>query len=165
MTTSKIISPVLTQELRESAGLSDEEIELYISFLNKKLIKRKEHLLMAGDICTSVAYVNKGCLRRYLIDNHLKEVILNFALEDYWVGDLESLVFQKPTAYYIQALEQCELFLISRKNLYRAFDELPKFKKFHDEKVQRNHYYTLERLSIAKSATTEEKYILLNLNH
>lgn len=155
------ISPKLTQELKEEAGLTDEEIDLYMIFLKKKSIKRKEHFLMAGDISTDVAYVNKGCLRRYFIDNHSKEVILNFALEDYWIGDLESLVFQKPTEYYIQALEQSELLLLSRENFYRVSDELPKFKKFHDEKVQRNHYYALKRLSVAKSATPEEKYIIL----
>jgi CRP-like cAMP-binding protein len=154
-------SPKLTQELKEEARLTDEEITLYMSFLNKKVIKRKEHILMAGDITTHIAYVNKGCLRRYFIDNHSKEVILNFALEDYWVGDLESLIFQKPSIYYIQALEQSELLLLSRKDFYRLSDELPKFKKFHENKVQRNHYYTIKRLSISKSATPEEKYILL----
>jgi len=161
MISIEIISPRLTQILKEQAGLSHEEIDLYMSFLNKKIIKRKEHFLMPGDVCTSVAYVNKGCLRRYFIDNHSKEIILNFALEDYWIGDLESLLFEKPTIYYIQALEQSELLLLSRKNFYRVSEELPKFKKFHDEKVQRNHYYTLKRLSISKSATPEEKYILL----
>jgi CRP-like cAMP-binding protein len=161
MISTEIISPKLAQVLKEQAGLSHEEIDLYMSFLNKKIIKRKEHFLVPGDICVSIAYVNKGCLRRYFIDNHLKEIILNFALEDYWIGDLESLLFQKPTIYYIQALEQSELLLLSRKNFYRASEEMPKFKKFHDEKVQRNHYYTLKRLSVAKSATPEEKYILL----
>ncbi|HVO75852.1 MAG TPA: Crp/Fnr family transcriptional regulator [Ignavibacteriaceae bacterium] len=161
MTLNKIISPKLTQELKEEAGLSDGEIDIYMSFLTRKILKRKEHFLMAGDISTSIAYVNKGCLRRYFIDSHSKEIILNFALEDHWIGDLESLVFQKPTIYFVQALEQSELLLLSRKNLYRANDELPKFKKFHDEKVQRNHYYTLKRLSISKSATPEEKYFLL----
>jgi CRP-like cAMP-binding protein len=161
MILSEIISPKLTHELKVEAGLTEEEIDLYMSFLKRKSVKRKEHFLMAGDISTYVAYVNKGCLRRYFIDNHLKEVILNFALEDYWIGDLESFIFQKPTIYYIQALEPSELILLSRKNFYRANDELPKFKKFHDEKVQRNHYYSLKRLSIAKSATPEEKYVLL----
>ena len=155
------ISSKLTQELKEEAGLTYEEIDLYMSLLDKKIVKRKEHFLLAGNICAYVAYVNKGCLRRYFIDDHSKEVILNFALEDYWIGDLESFIFQKPTIYYIQALEKSELLLLSLKNFYRLNEELPKFKKFHDEKVQRNHYYTLKRLSIAKSATPEEKYILL----
>ena len=161
MDQSKIFSPVLIKELREIAGLSDEEIDLYMSFLVKKTIKKKDHFLIAGDVSTDVAFVNKGCLRRYILDNHSKETILNFALEDYWIGDLESLLSQKPTIYYVQALEDSELLILSRKNLFRANEEIPKFKKFHDDKVQRNHYYALKRLTIAKSATPEEKYLAL----
>lgn len=158
---SIVPSTLLAQELKEDAGLSDEEIDLYMSFLRNKTIYKKDHFLMAGDISTDVAYITKGCLRRYIIDEHSKEVILNFALEDYWVGDLESFIFQKPTIYYVQALEESEMLLLSRESFLRANEELPKFKRFHDEKVQRNHYYTLKRLSIAKSATPEEKYLSL----
>jgi CRP-like cAMP-binding protein len=161
MSTNKTISPVLTKELKESAELTDEEIDFYFGLLTVKELQKKEHYLMAGDVCTNIGYVNKGCLRRYIIDNHSKEVILNFAIEDYWIGDLESLIFQKPTVYFIQALEDSELLLLSRNNLFLASEELPKFKKFHDDKIQRNHYYTLKRLSIAKSATPEEKYLSL----
>ena len=161
MNPTKIISPVLIKELRKEAGLTDEEIELYLSFLRIRTLEKKEHLLIAGDTCNNVAYINKGCLRRYIIDEHSQETILNFSLEDYWTGDLESFIYQKPTIYYVQALEKCELLLLSRENFFRANEELPKFKKFHDNKVQRNHYYALKRLSIAKSATPEEKYISL----
>jgi CRP-like cAMP-binding protein len=161
MTLTKIISPLLVKELTENAGFTEEEIDLYISFLKKKCLGKKEHFLQAGQICSAVAYVNKGCLRRYTIDNHDKEIILNFALEDYWIGDLESLIFQKPTIFYVQALEESELLLLSQKNFIRANEEIPKFKIFHDKKVQRNHYYALKRLSITKSATPKEKYLLL----
>lgn len=161
MEQTKIISPVLVQELKDNAGFTEEEIDLYMSFLEKKHLKKKEHFLNAGDISHAVGYVNKGCLRRYTIDDHMKEVILNFALEDYWVGDLESLVFQKPTIFYVQALEDCELLLLSRKNFMKVNEEIPKFKIFHDKKVQRNHYYALKRLTLTKSATPEEKYLLL----
>ena len=83
MALTKIISPLLIAELREEAGLNDEEINLYLSFLRTRSIGKKEHLLVAGEICTNIAYVNKGCLRRYIMDEHSKETILNFALEDY----------------------------------------------------------------------------------
>lgn len=161
VTNTAINSPVLEQELREIAGFTEEEINLYMSFLTRKTLNKKEHLLVEGDVCSHVAYINKGCLRRYVIDNHLKEVILNFSLEDYWIGDLESFISQKPTIYYIQALEESELLLLSRKNFTRANEELPKFSKFHEDKVHRNHYATLMKLSVAKSATPEEKYLSL----
>jgi len=159
MKLTRIISQVLEKELREIAGMNNEEIELYISFLINKILRKKEYLLIAGDVCSYITYINKGCMRRYIIDEHSKEVILNFSLEDYWIGDLESFIFQKPADYYIQALEDCELLQLSRDNFFRAVKEIPKFKKFHDDKVQRNHYNALKRLSLEKSATPEEKYL------
>ena len=79
MNPTKIISPVLIKELRKEAGLTDEEIELYLSFLRIRTLEKKEHLLIAGDTCNNVAYINKGCLRRYIIDEHSQETILNFS--------------------------------------------------------------------------------------
>lgn len=159
MKLTKVISPVLEKELREIAGMNDEEVELYMSLLTQKSLRKKDYLLMPGDICCNTNYINKGCMRRYTIDEHSKEVILNFSLEDYWIGDLESFIFQKPTDFYIQALEDCELLQISRENFFRACKEIPKFKKFHDDKERLNHYSALKRLSLAKSATPEEKYV------
>ncbi|HEY6906181.1 MAG TPA: Crp/Fnr family transcriptional regulator [Ignavibacteriaceae bacterium] len=151
----------LASTLKSQAGLTNEETELFLSFLSLKKLHKKEHYLNAGDICNAVAYVNKGCLRRYIIDEHLKESIIYFALEDYFICDLESLMLKEPTVYYIQALEDCELLLLSRENLSRVYDLIPKFKEFHDYKMKRNHYYTIKRLTFAKSATPEEKYLLL----
>jgi CRP-like cAMP-binding protein len=105
--------------------------------------------------------VNSGCLRQYVIGDNAKEIIIQFATEDYWIGDLESFHFEKSTSFYIQGLEDSELLLLSRCNFLRVCEELPKYKAFHDEKVQRNHFATLKRLSIAKLGTPEEKYLLL----
>ena len=151
----------LVDTLKNKAGLTEEEIDLFLSFLTLKKLKKKEHYLMPGDICNAVAYINKGCMRRYIIDEHSKESILNFALEDYFIGDLESLLQRIPTTYYIQALEDSELLLLSWEDLSRVCDLIPRFKEFHDEKMQRNHYYTLKRLTFNKTATPEEKYLLL----
>lgn len=158
---SKNNASLLIKTLKENACLTENEIDFYLRLLTVRIVPKKEHYLMPGDICNYVAYINKGCMRRYIINNHSKESIINFALEDYWTGDLESFLSQRPTIYYIQALEESELFLLTRENFSRACEKLPKFKEFHDIKMHRNHYYSLKRLSIAKSATPEEKYKLL----
>ena len=153
--------PALFGVLRKHAGFSLDEFEFYCSLLKKKIVRKKDHYLQAGEISRATAYVARGCLRQYIIGEHGKEIILQFALEDWWIGDLESFHDEKPSLFYIQALEDSELMLLSRKNFLRVCGELPKYKAFHDEKVQRNHFATLKRLSIAKLGTPEEKYLLL----
>ncbi|MGA7159700.1 MAG: Crp/Fnr family transcriptional regulator [Bacteroidota bacterium] len=129
--------------------------------MKKEIVKKKEHYLQAGEISRAIAYVNSGCLRQYIIGEHAKEIILQFPVEDWWIGDLESFQLEKPSTYYIQALEESELVILSRKSFLRACDELPKFKIFHEEKVRRNHFATLKRLPMTKLGTPEEKYLLL----
>jgi len=151
----------LNKDLKKNAGFTNEELEYFLSFLKRRIVKKKDFYLSEGEICPATAYVNQGCLRRYIIDEHFKEIIINFALEGWWIGDLESFLFNKPTIYYIQALEDSELLLLSHENFFRICSELPKYKAFHEKKVQRNHYSALKRLSVAKSGTQEEKYLLL----
>ena len=151
----------LCHALKSGANFTDDEYERYCQFLEARIVKKREHYLRAGEISRAIAYLNKGCMRRYIIDDHAKEVIIHFAVEDWWVGDLESFHSEKPSVFYIQALEESELILLPRKNYLRVCNEFPKFKSFQDEKIQRNYYATLKRLSIAQAGTPEEKYILL----
>ena len=151
----------LVDTLREKAAFTEKEVDGFLTFLEVKKVKKKEHYLRPGEISGATAYVKKGCLRRYVIDEHGKEIIINFALEDWWIGDLESFHFQKPSIYNIQALEESELLLLSRRNFLRVCEEFPKYKFFHEQKEQRSHYATLKRLSLAQAGTPEEKYLLL----
>jgi CRP-like cAMP-binding protein len=155
------VRPGLQDALIHQAGLSPAEYEFYCSLLKKRIVKKKEHYLQAGEISRATAYVDSGCFRQYIIGDQGKEIIIQFAMEDYWIGDLESFHFEKSSMFCIQALEDSELMLLSRENFLRLYEGLPKFRAFHDGKVQRNHFATLKRLSIAKLGTPEEKYLLL----
>ena len=155
------ISPRLQELLVSQAGLSDEEFLWYEDLLQVRTLAKKEHLLRAGEIASWTAYVNRGCVRRYVIDEHGKEITVDFALEDWWTGDLESFLHDKSSAFYIQSIEESEILLLTRTKFDLVCRELPKYKALHDSKVERNHYATLKRLTIATSGTQEEKYLHL----
>ena len=157
----KSIQPKFLETLRKQAEFTDAELEVFLGHWEVRTFKKKEFYFRAGEICNATAYVNKGCLRRYVINEHDKEVILNFALEDWWIGDLESFFLQKPTIYYAQALEDSELLLLSRGKFLKACEQFPKYKAFHEAKMQKSHYATLKRISVTTSGTPEEKYLLL----
>ena len=151
----------LVNTLRDRAEFTEKEITAFLTFLEVRNVKKKEHYLRPGEISGATAYVKRGCLRRYVIDEHGKEIIINFAVEDWWIGDLESFHFQRPSIYYIQALEESELLLLSRKNFMQVCEEFPKYRLFHEQKEQRSHYATLKRLSLTQGGTPEERYVLL----
>ena len=51
--------------------------------------------------------------------------------------------------------------MLTRLKFERVCEELPKYKIFHDQKVERSYYAALRRLSLVTSGTAEEKYMLL----
>ena len=161
MALPKTIPALFLKMLSGNVGLSQEEIPGFLTYWDAKVLKKKTHLLSPGDISRETAYVGRGCFRRYLVSENNKESILNFATEDWWVGDLESFFLQQPTRYYVQALEDSEVLTLSRQNYLRVIEIFPKYKSFHEEKIQRTLFATLNRATAAKVESPEEKYLKL----
>lgn len=156
-----MIDPRFTAKLRLQAEFTDVELAEFMTQWEVRTVRRKDHYLREGEICHATAYVNKGCLRRYVLGDNGKESILNFALDDWWIGDLESFFNKTPTRFYIQALEDSELLLLSRENFQRACTRYPKYKAFHDEKMHRSYFATLKRMSLEATGSVEERYLQL----
>jgi hypothetical protein len=76
--------------------LTDAEFEHFKTFLHEKTFKKKEFLLKAGEISRYLSFVNQGCFRTYSMDKTGEEHILQFSLEDWWVGDAYSALTLKP---------------------------------------------------------------------
>lgn len=154
------INPLIIDRLRNTGHFTDEEIiEVFGHFITRK-VRKKEFLLRHGEVCRVRYYINKGCFRRYTIDDHGKEVILNFAFEEWWIGDLESFQKHNPSIYYIQALEDSEVFCLSNEDLELLYNAVPKFREFDNRKIENSHYAMLKRLTF-QSASQEEKYLAL----
>jgi CRP-like cAMP-binding protein len=152
------IHPAIISRLRNTGHFTDEEIQETFRYFERRFVKRKQYLLRAGEVCRIRSYINKGCFRRYLIDDHGKEVIINFGFEEWWVGDLESFDNQESSIYFVQALEDSEVFCIDKKNLNLLFEAVPKFRVFDTMKIEKSHYAMLKRLAMMQSASPEEKY-------
>ena len=155
------IHPLIIDRLRNAGHFNDDEIVEVLGYFDKRCIKRKDFILRSGEVARFRAYINKGCFRRYTIDEHGKEVIINFAFEEWWTGDLESYQKYQPSIYFVQALEDSEVFCISEENSNRLYEEVPKFRDFEGKKRESSHFATLKRLTFYQSATQEEKYLAL----
>lgn len=137
-----------------------EELKIFNSLLEHKMVSKKIILLHEGEMCNFEAFVIKGCVRKYYIDANGFEVILQFAIENAWVSDISFSIYEdKPSRVYIETLEDCEFFLFSPKTKEDLFAKAPKFERAFRILMQRSLAVTQDRLfnTISKSAT--EKYL------
>lgn len=138
---------------------SGEEVDIFNSLLQFRTIPKKTFLLQEGEICNFEAYINKGCIRSYYIDETGAEVTLQFAIEDWWVSDISSFHERKPSRMFIETLEDCEILSLSFDAKERLLREVPKFERMFRLMVQRNLSRLQERLFQTISTKATDKYL------
>jgi CRP-like cAMP-binding protein len=150
---------LILQNISRHIQLDKTERDFFVSLLQTKKLKRKTFLLKQGDICRTENFIIKGCLRTYTIDENGFEHIVMFGIEDWWVGDLFSFITQNPTTYFIDALEDTEILQISKANLDRLFERVPKFERFFRLILQNAFIAQQNRINQNLSYTAEQRYL------
>jgi CRP-like cAMP-binding protein len=149
---------VLLKNIRTKVDLTEAEEQQLRKFFIPKRLRKKQYLLQDGDVCLYTAFVEKGLLRSYTIDEKANEHIIQFAMEDWWISDMYSFFTGEPSAYSIEALEDSELLLINRK----AYDEMliviPKMERYLRILVQNSLIAMQRRLNSKLSLSAEENY-------
>ena len=95
-----------------------------------KKLRKKRFLLGEEDVCKYIAFVEKGLLRSFVIDEKGSEHVLRFSLEGWWVSDLSSFLTGEPSKFNIEALQDCELLMISRSGWDQLLEKIPVFERF-----------------------------------
>jgi len=155
------INPKFIELFRHTFGFTEDEFALFLSFFTAKTISKKDYYLRAGECCQSKAYINKGCTRHFVIDEHGHERILHFAFEDWWLGDMESYYSGKPATTYIQMLEDAEVMIISKESFLKSEEAIPKLKQWYAHKMLRSASASMARIAEMKTLTAEERYLHL----
>ena len=150
-------SKLILEAVYKHITLNQEEEEFFLSLLRQKKIRKKQFLYQEGDVCKYTTFVNKGCLRTYVIDKNGIEHVFQFATEGWWIGDMESLKTQMPTMMNVDALEDSEIIMISNDDMALLYERVPKYEHFsrmilenayisHQQRILQNICYTaLER--------------------
>jgi CRP-like cAMP-binding protein len=121
---------LLFQHFSRHITLTPEEEAHVISILHYKAVKKKQFLTREGDISRGPAFVTSGLLRSYSIDTSGNEHVIQFAPPGWWVGDLGSMVFQRPSILSVDALEDSELLYITEADIDDLYERIPKFERF-----------------------------------
>lgn len=103
-----------------------------------KECRKGDILQFEGDSKGSTFYVKKGLLRSYIIDSKGKEHIFMFAPENWIIADVEALEFNEPVQLFIDCLEDSEVIIFNKDNLFKA--DLPK------EKIVANAHLLYRRM-------------------
>jgi len=150
---------VFRKYIEGKTSLTEEQYGRLQSLCIIKKLRKKQYLLQEGDSWKYHTFITKGCMRTYSIDEKGLEHIIYFGLENWWIGDKESLMFNQPSKYNIDAIEDSEVVLFTDPNFNLACKEIPAFNDMINNILQRSFAVSQNRLQAAISYTAEEKYL------
>ena len=149
---------VLFNHFDAKIKLTEQEKELCRSIFIPKKLRKKQYLLQQGDVAKYVAFVEKGLLRSYKVDDKGFEHITQFAFEGWWITDQLSFLTGQSSVFDIDALEDSELLLLTKQAQDQLLEKVPKFERYFRLLLQNNLIATQKRLVSNMSQTAEERY-------
>ena len=144
--------------LTSNLSISPSDLTPVLSQAKALEVKKDEFLLQEGEKCKYSFYVEKGLLRQYMLDTKGKEHIISFGPEGWIISDRESVFFNQPSKFFIQALEDCTIKLIDDSLVRLISEKVPSFVDFNT-RLLHNHIRALQnRIIQLMSYTAEERY-------
>jgi len=141
-----------------STPLRESEIELVKKTFAPKQFKRKQYLLQAGDVCKYFAFITKGAMRQYSVDDKGAEHTVGLFIERWWAGDRESFIMLTPSAYNVDAWEDTEALLVTKTDLANMIDQIPVLTEWIRKLDANAAIASQRRLNAAISLSAEERY-------
>jgi CRP-like cAMP-binding protein len=146
------------ENFHQKTALTPEE-ELQIKdYLMPKKLRKKQYLLQEGDVCKNIAFIEKGALKAYSVDDTGNEHIIQFGLEGWIISDLYSFLTGEPATYNIDAIEDAELVLISKSAHEELLLKMPKYETFTRLNITGAYLAMQRRLTSIISSPLEERY-------
>lgn len=139
-------------------SLTNTEANQFTSLLRKSDVSKKEILLVQGQVCKSIYFVNNGILRAYYTDKQDKETTIMFGSADWWITDMFSFLNQQPSLMHMEAIENSEVLELSKKDLDQLYIDVPKFERFFRIIIQNAYVREQVRVIHNLSMTAEERY-------
>jgi len=122
---------ILSQHLRTFASMNDKDISESRPFWKARKMNKGDYFNMQSMVCNDLGLIVKGIFRIYYRDPGTKEdKNIYFFSENQFVVSFRSFISQNTCWYFIEAMEDSEIFFISYKDLNSLYETNPNWGKF-----------------------------------
>ncbi|GAA4321792.1 Crp/Fnr family transcriptional regulator [Flaviaesturariibacter amylovorans] len=150
---------LLFRHLDKYVTLTEEERALCVPFFEHRKFRKRQFLLQEGEVSRYEYFILKGCARIYEVDENGQEHILQFGIEEWWVGDMHSFFTGTPSRYSIDCIEDCDVLRMTAENHERLCAAVPKLERHFRKLIQWAYVASVQRIQSAMSKSAGERYL------
>lgn len=145
--------------------LTEDDIRMIGEAFIPKRFRKRQYFLQEGEVCKYLAFILKGAMRQYSVDEKGVEHIVYLTIENWWAGDRESYIMLTPSRYFIDAWEDTEALLITRADSIKLLDVIPALKEMSKNLDEKQSFALLNRVNTNISLSAEQRYTELEKNY
>lgn len=154
----------LENSIQHYFSVNANELSIIANSFNQTSLSKGRSITKKGQICKQLVFVKSGLLRVYTTQNN-KEITQWICTPGTFATELSGLLFNQPSRWNIEAMIDCELFVLDES----AYAEMPnKLNKWTEiEKLFIGKCFTIleDRVFSFLSMTAEQRYQMLIENH
>ncbi|WP_162852457.1 Crp/Fnr family transcriptional regulator [Dinghuibacter silviterrae] len=147
----------LNDYIRTSFKTEVTEAENISQFFRPELLRKGDFLMRTGRVCDCMAFVATGLIRIFLEAGD-KEVTQWIVTPNYFTTDLSSFMLSKPGRWNMQALEDCEIWVIRQEEYRRMAKAVPRWVEFERLLLINCFIYLEERIFSHLYMSAEERF-------
>ena len=151
----------LKKLIRQITPISDIEFEETFLFFKEKILKKGEFFVQQGKVCRQIAFINKGILRTFYLNEKAEETTSCFCTENNLTTSYKSFILQSPSILSIQALEETELLVIDYDSLQKLYATSLAWQTIGRTVAEREFIVMEQYASVLNNETAKEKYLRL----
>jgi CRP-like cAMP-binding protein len=138
--------------------LTEEEKVFFSSCFKEAKIKKRQFIIQPNFVAKHRNYVLQGAFRAYVICNEGKDHTTNFAIDDWWITDYNSYIFQQPATMFVVALEDSIILQLDFEKEQELKEQNHKFETFFRILAERGLAFQQRRIISNLTQTAEERY-------
>ncbi len=137
--------------------LTEEEKIIFADSFKEQFIKKRQFITQPNYIPFSRTYVLSGSFRAYVVNQEGEEFTILLAIEDWWILDYYSYIFQQPATMFIVALEDSKILQIDYET-EQKLKKYPKFESVFRMASERASAFMQKRIVTNLTLSAEERY-------
>jgi CRP-like cAMP-binding protein len=154
----------ISDHISQNIDISAIELETILNAFILEKYPAKTILLKKGQVCEFIGFVVEGCLA-YYYKFQKKEQVFSLPRENWWIGDLNSLLTFQPSNLYIKTLEDTKILVLNKAEFDNLIKKAPNFIVYYLSMIHKHYLNTSEQCSMSLALSVEDRYqeILANM--
>lgn len=148
----------LQQHISKRVSFSEDDFLAFFNAFQLIKVKKKQFIVQPEFVAKHRYYVVTGSFRAYVIGDAGEEHTIQFAIDDWWISDYNSYIFQQPASMFIMALEDSTVLRIDYDTEQALKQQRHVFETFFRILAEGTAAHMARRVITNLTQTAEQRY-------